>query len=120
MQTLLRVLSIGRDSRLMATRQWALATRYEVLDLHNPAEIDALPQEMRFDIILLCHTISARDCSRVIEVALRRWPAAQIMGLSNGYTSRAHCSPEITIPGIAGPRALIARIEGLMSLPQAS
>lgn len=120
MQTHLRVLSIGRDPRLMATRRRALATRYDVTILNDPAEITTLSPGAGFHIILLCHTLSARDCHNIIEEAGRRWPAARILSISNGFVSCDPRPPEVAIPGIAGPGALIERIDDLAGLAKAS
>jgi hypothetical protein len=68
-----------------------------------------LPHDQSFDLILLCHTLSARDCGIAREGARTRWPEASILALSIGGAGCPEYADR-TIRALEGPRRLIERL----------
>jgi DNA-binding response OmpR family regulator len=108
-----RVLCIGRDPSLLRTRQLVLANHFNVVTVGTVGEMQALGQDRNFDVVLLCHSLSAEECDLAAVTARRRWPAARILALAVERSSCRHYA-EQTIRGLDGPRLLIQAIEHLV------
>jgi len=60
------VLSVGSDSRVLETRELILRSAgYSVVSALSIKEAAYLFKDSDFDVIVLCHTLSTKDCERL-------------------------------------------------------
>jgi hypothetical protein len=109
-----RVLCIGRDPRLLETRQWVLQGRFESEHVSSIADLEALDDSKCFDLVIFCHTLSPEECRRAAEIARSRWRGVQVLGLSSHTEA---CGPPIcdqTVVGLDGPGVLLRKAEQML------
>ncbi|HEY1578297.1 MAG TPA: hypothetical protein VGF82_14610 [Terracidiphilus sp.] len=109
-----RVLCVGRDPRLLETRQLVLAKRYETVTVGSIEEMRALPIEEEFDVVVLCHSLSFEECDLSSELARGRWRHAKIVALS---IQQGDCSvaADQTVRALDGPRFLLRTIDQVVA-----
>lgn len=106
----LRVLCISRDQRLLETRQLVLITRYQATCVHNPEEIQDIPEHEAFDVLLLCHTLSQEECQRSADIARKRWPAIKVVAIWLGWPKSLEFA-DVPVSATEGPNSLFEAIE---------
>ncbi len=109
------VLVVSRDDRLLSTRTLILARLYETTGLADVSEMETLPPESRFDLVLLCHTLAPEDCEYASKMIRERWPRAKIVVLVSGQTGCLSPAADRTLSGGDGPRVLLQTIDQLLS-----
>lgn len=109
-----RVLCLGHDERLLETRVQVLASRYETVSVRSLAEMRSLPGDARFDIVLLCHTLSPEECGVCSEVARERWPEARVLAIA---VERGSCweYADQVVKAMDGPRVLFGAIDQMLA-----
>ena len=104
-----RVLCFSRDPRLLETRHWVLEKRFDAVTILSIAAMEQQSSLGRsFDLVLLCHTLSAEECESAFAIARQSWPHAKILGLVASEPSA--CDPPLfdgVVPGLDGPRVLL-------------
>ena len=84
-----RILSVGYDSVLMATRSMLLRhAGYDVAEAGAISEASALAQSGQFDIILICHTLSENDRRELLN-KIRECQGSMVLCIANTPFSRA-------------------------------
>jgi len=110
-QTQARILSIGDDPILLYSRRLILETAgYSVESAKG--NIATIEKELlrKFDLILLCHSITDEVVHRIVEASTRiapQTPLLQISPLDNPFRNQAH--PALVS---ADPVALLGAIAG--------
>ena len=116
-----KILLIGDDFRLLATRAALLTKTGASTVCCNLAEMQKDLDGQHFDLAVLCHSLS-EDGARLASVLVReRWPAAKV------FLIESSVSLDKTFDGVAldgmissTPSALVAQtVEVLASLPKA-
>jgi len=74
-----RILLIGNEGHLLRDRVRRLAAIGAQVVVSDPSEIETHVGLESFDVVLLCHTLSALQRRVVTESAHRRWPRAQVL-----------------------------------------
>lgn len=110
-----RVLCFSRDACLLQTRRMVLASRFEVVAIGSLEEMQKLPNDQRFDVVLLCHTLSREECDLARDIAHRRWRSAKILALS---VERSSCLEyaDRTIRDWTAPVSSFKRLTGLCQI----
>jgi hypothetical protein len=68
------IVMLGRNAHLLESRKWALQSRgYRVHAVAHPAGLDEVPQTPPVALLVLCHTLSARERAETIARASARW-----------------------------------------------
>jgi hypothetical protein len=109
-----RVLCIGRDLRLLETRQWVLQGRFESEQVSSIAELEALDDSKCFDLVIFCHTLSLEECQKAAKIVRSRWRGVQVLGLSSHTKA---CGPPICdqiVFGLDGPCILLQKAEQML------
>lgn len=76
------ILIVGHDEHLLATRQWVLQTRgYQVLTMHEPANMQKVPLSAPVQLVVLCHTLSDAERELATQTANARWPGVKSLTL---------------------------------------
>jgi CheY-like chemotaxis protein len=73
-----KILLIGDDFRLLATRAALLAKTGASTVCCNPAEVQKDLERESFDVVVLCHSLSEEEARKAAEFAHRRWPEAKV------------------------------------------
>jgi hypothetical protein len=110
-----RILSVGNDPCLLATR--AAVLRY------TGAEVDSADARSarravilgRYDLLILCHSVSTEDASDLKHMCRSYWPESRTLLL--GSDIRRDAKPidsDSTLRSLEGPVALIREVSGWM------
>jgi hypothetical protein len=79
------VLCFGADPVLNRTRRLILQPTFEVCVASTLAEAASWLQERRFQVILLCQTLSLDDARSALELVHTLHPEARILALEEGH-----------------------------------
>jgi DNA-binding response OmpR family regulator len=76
-----RILLAGDDLRLLETRAAVLGKTGSVVRWGSSVEAEFFLREEQFDMLILCHTLSAEQRERLMAFARKRWPKIYILQL---------------------------------------
>ena len=83
------VLIFGHDTRLLESRKWILQSwGYRVLCARSLAAIHRLPLQPPVDLLVLCYSLTPKECESAIEHARLRWPEVKTLALVRHSTAR--------------------------------
>ena len=116
-----KILLIGDDFRLLATRAALLTKTGASTVCCNPAEMQKDLDGENFDLAVLCHSLSEDGARQSAALVRQRWPAAKVFLIESSVPL------DKTFDGVAldgmissTPSALVAQtVELLASLPKA-
>ena len=108
------VLCLGKKPRLLAIRKGVLATRYTVVTIQSPEDVEALPADSVFDVLVLCHTVPDSECEQVGRLAHQRWPHIKILTITTASSGFSECDSDFSIGSLDGPDATFAGIARLL------
>lgn len=77
----MRILIVGDDFRLLATRAAVLAKTGASTVCCTASEMMRDLAREHFDLVVLCHSLSDRDAREVTIVAGRWWPQARVLSI---------------------------------------
>ena len=111
------ILIFGRDSRLLETRRWVLERAgfvvSTVFDLESAmAGIDGKP----VDLLILCYTISAAQCTSILDTVHALNPGMKTLILNSGRTG-CNSESDFVLHDFASPEILISRVRDLTMEP---
>jgi len=86
---MLKMLLVGDDFRLLATRAALLSKAGVNTVCCNPAEMMRDLQHENFDLVLLCHSLQDEVAKDVTAVARRWWPQAKLLLMVSDLSPRA-------------------------------
>lgn len=117
-----RVLCFGRDLQLLRTRLQVLARAYDAVEVSSIEELETLPTEPTFQLVLLCHTLSSVESQASAAIIQQRWPHAKIMALTSGVSGAPYEQADAIVLSAQGPVVLLQAIDRLIcrSSPQPS
>lgn len=108
------VLCVGKDSLLLNLRCQVLATRFAAVSTATPITLRQVLDTRTFDLLVLCHTLSARDCNACLHLFRERCPAAATLAMQTDLTGCGAGDVDATAAALAGPRSLFRAIESVM------
>src|SRR3954454_23353868 len=77
---MLRILSVGSDSRLLATRAAVLSKTGAAVVSGNPIEaLKILDRDETFDLVVLCHTIERCEMMAIVDKVHQKICGAKIL-----------------------------------------
>ena len=113
----IRVLCLGNDAQLLATRHMVLATRYDAMSIGSFEQLQGLAPGNDFGVVVFCHTLIGPECERSAAFIRQQWPKAKILALvsnSDGCSPRTY---DTSLGSLDGPDALLRGIDHLLALP---
>lgn len=115
-----RVLCFGRDLQLLRTRLQVLARAYDAVEVSSVADLEALPAEPAFALVLFCHTVSPEESQTSAAIIEWRWPHAKIMALTSGISGIPYERADAVVLSNQGPAVLLQAMDQLIrrSTPQ--
>jgi hypothetical protein len=111
-----QVLCFGKDRSLQNTRMWLLDRLCATTLVMSLAEFDELAAVRRFDLVVLCHTLSADECHQASTIAREHWPQAKILGLTAFRTACQAPDLDASIAGLEGPEMLLQCASELLQM----
>ena len=76
------VLIYGHDARTLESRKWVLQScGYRALSVRTIAALNRVPLTPPVDLLVLCYTLSPRECESAIAHAKLRWPNVKELAL---------------------------------------
>ena len=90
------VLIYGHDARLLESRKWVLQScGYRALSVRNLATLNRVPLTPPINLLVLCYTLSPRECESAIAHAKLRWPNLKELALVR-YNAARDSSPVLS------------------------
>lgn len=77
-----RVLVVSRDVPLLRARGLMLGTFFSVLTAGTVAEARNLIEEERFDLLVLCHSLTEQECRQLTKSAQLRRSTVKVLATS--------------------------------------
>ncbi len=77
-----QVLIVGHDEMLLRTRQLILGTYFQVETAGRVSHAAGLLADRRFDLLVLCYSLTDEECRQVVQVALSHPPQPKILEMS--------------------------------------
>ena len=111
-----RVLVYGHDLALLETRRLLLehAGFAVTIALDHRTATDLLTAQS-FDLFILCHSLSLKDCEGALEFTRSLHPGVKNLILSTAVTGCSGDTGDATLSAFAGPRTLIETVNQLSS-----
>jgi hypothetical protein len=83
------VLIYGHDARLLESRKWVLQScGYRALSVRHLAGINRVPSTPPIDLLVLCYTLTPKECESAIAHAKMRWPDVKELALVRHNSAR--------------------------------
>jgi hypothetical protein len=109
------ILMYGHDEHLLVTRQWVLQSRgYRVLTRLDLAGFANIAVDPPIRLLLLCHTLSAGDCTEAIAAASERWPEVRSVVLEGGVGRTPSGLLGQLLHTMDGPARLVAVVSEML------
>lgn len=107
------VLSVGLDVRILDTRELILRSAgYSVVSATSIKEAVFLFKDGGFDVIVLCHTLSAKDCERLTGAVRASGSRIPIVCVSDSTLDNHNSFADATIDKT--PAAFLKAIEDVL------
>ena len=80
--TQISIVIYGHDAHLLETRKWVLQSLgYRVLTVQRLADLDQIPHNPPVALLVLCHSLSARESTGAVVRASSRWSGIKKLAL---------------------------------------
>src|SRR5579863_10408890 len=111
------VLVVSRDPMLLKTRQLILGAFFEVQGAGRIREVESLLSRFRFDLIILCYTLSASECQQVEDLIADRTPRPKVLLLNPaGFPPEESFLKRAVVVSEAGPYRLLRKTAELLGV----
>lgn len=111
-----RVLIFSRDSTLLQTRMLILGAFFDVQGAQRIQETETLMVRRRYDLIILCYTLSQADCQRVLNLSAGQRPRPKILVLNAPGHISAPYSDDTALMTDAGSYYLLKRTAEMLGV----
>jgi hypothetical protein len=112
-----KILLVGDDFTLLATRVAILAKMGASVVGCDPLELSIHLGNERFDLVILCHTLKLDARRSVIKNARRRWPQVRILQLFSRLDPTAADAFPVDAVASTDPDDLIEQTAKLLGRP---
>ena len=104
-----RVLVVSRDEMLLRSREMILGAFFAVRGAGRFVEARSLLTSNSFDLIVLCHSLTADECERLASMARERAPRCQVLAMSStsGGSVKPWADKQLGVD--AGPYGLLKK-----------
>src|SRR5579862_7722187 len=73
--TQISIVMFGHNAHLLETRGWVLQSLgYRVQTIRRCTDLDKIPLTPPVSLLVLCHTLSPKECEDAVTRASSRWP----------------------------------------------
>lgn len=114
-----KILLAGNDFRLLGTRAAVLGKTGASVVCCSASETREIIRTEKFDLVVLCHTLSDQEANEIIETVRRLWPHARTLQVVfDGAREKPYRATELDATSSAEPSRLVRRTaELLQALP---
>lgn len=110
-----KILLVGQDFRLLATRAAVLAKTDASVVCCNALEAMKILENESFELIVLCHSLAEKQASEITDAVHHRWPKTRIlMVVSNIAQERLYRGVEFDATSSPDPNRLVHRTAELL------
>jgi CheY-like chemotaxis protein len=111
------ILAIGQDEELLYTRSAVLRKCNAGVITARPSEATEILKAGRFDLVVLCHTLSTEDMNKLVSLAHQAsdMQVLEILKASAPSWERARSGADDTAP--SNPASLVAKVIEMMCAP---
>ncbi len=111
-----QVLVVSRDAMLLQTRQLILGAFFRVLGAGRVREAEALFATCRFDLVILCYTLTETECRELIQLADEQKHRPRILMLTPvGFPPAEPCAGSASMTE-SGPYYLLKKSAELLGI----
>ena len=104
-----RVLVVSRDEMLLRTRQMILGAFFRVEGAGRFSEARAMLITKPFDLIVLCHSLTANECEQLAMLARKQNPRPQVLAMSSSSRATVNLWADKQLGVDAGPYGLVKK-----------
>ncbi|WP_348264478.1 hypothetical protein P8935_08075 [Telmatobacter sp. DSM 110680] len=104
-----RVLVVSRDEMLLRTREMILGAFFTVEGAGRLPEAVTAMKRSKFDLIVLCHSLTADECEGLAFLAQQHTPRPLILAMSASSRANAKSWADCQLGVDAGPYALVKK-----------
>jgi hypothetical protein len=112
-----KMLLIGEDSRLLATRAAVMATTGASVVCCRTAEFRTNLEHETFDLVVLCHSVDEKSVIIVEDAIRARWPELRVLQIVSYSQERDRAVGGADGVSDADPERLIKRCMELLGAP---
>jgi DNA-binding response OmpR family regulator len=110
------ILLAGNDFRLLGTRAAVLGKTGASVVCCSASETREIIRTEKFDLVVLCHTLSDQEATQIIDTVRRLWPQARTLRVVfDSARERPYKATELDATCSAEPSRLIRRATALLS-----
>jgi hypothetical protein len=110
------ILVYGLDAALLETRRRVLElSGARVWVATEFFHFDQITRAMEIDLIVLCHSLSTKECDGALALARSRWPQVQSLALLSGQRGCEFGPSEQVVDTAAGPAHLLRTVFRLLN-----
>jgi hypothetical protein len=114
---MLKILLAGSDSRLLATRAAVLSKTGAAVVFHNAIETLAVLDQDRFDLVVLCHSLTELEMAVIADKVHQRIPETKIlMVMSDLDRYEFHRDRKVDAVSLPEPAQLVVRVKELLQV----
>ncbi|HEX3569673.1 MAG TPA: hypothetical protein VHU44_02505 [Acidobacteriaceae bacterium] len=110
------VLIYGHDARLLESRKWVLQSfGYRALSVRHLAGLNRVSLTPPIDLLVLCYTLTPKECDSAIAYAKLRWPNVKELALVRYSAAReAAPVPAHVLKALDAPDPLLSMVSQLV------
>jgi hypothetical protein len=103
--TQISIVLLGHNVHQLETHKWALLSLgYRVLPIMQLADLDRVPAAPAVDLLVLCPSLSSKECAHAVAAASSRWPEVKTLALVRDSSKRpskllGHVRQTLDAPG---------------------
>jgi len=110
-----RILVVSMDLTALQTRKLMLGAYFDVRAAGRVLEAQIMMAEQRFDLIVLCYTLTGNDCEKIVEAARTHCPDVKILVLTvTGHAAHQLAMKSCCLPAEDGPFNLLKKSAELL------
>jgi len=111
-----QVLVVSRDEMLLQSRQLILGAFFQVYGAGRIREVEDLMARRRFDLIILCYTLSKSECQQVMDMAAGQKRRPRILVLSPAGSRPPEPDSSLAMMTEAGPYYLLKKTAEMLGV----
>jgi hypothetical protein len=111
-----QILIVGRDETLLRTRQLILGTYFQVETAGRISHAAGILSERRFDLVVLCYSLSEDECQQVAGMTEKQEPRPLILELSMLGRPCAGIGAHEELSSEDGPYALVEKAAEMLGV----
>jgi DNA-binding response OmpR family regulator len=108
-----RILLIGNDDRLQATRAAILNQRWFAFPAPPNDAMRSLEAEQP-DLLILCHTVSSDQALDLVRACRDKFPEVRILALEARFGSARELKADAVVETALGPQSMLSATEVLL------